>query len=66
MAQNQPLLVDIGKGMSLMLGLPTIAAWDNKTRPKFPKRGTFGFNTQTNNLEYWDGSFWLAARMSEA
>ncbi len=65
MAKNSPLLIDIGQGLSIMVGLPTIATWDTETRPKDAKRGTFGFNFETNNLEYWDGNAWLAASMSE-
>ena len=64
MAKNAPLLIDIGQGLSLMIGLPTIASWDTAGRPKKARRGTFGFNFQTNNLEYWDGTIWLAAPMS--
>lgn len=49
-----------------MIGLPKIATWNKATRPKKAKKGTFGFNTQTNNLEYWDGSSWYGAPMDEA
>lgn len=65
MPKNAPLIVDIGQGLSLMVGLPTIASWNTGTRPRDAKRGTFGFNSQTNNLEYWDGRRWLAAPMEE-
>ena len=44
-----------------MAGLPRIASWDTAGRPKKPRPGTFGFNTQTKALEYWDGKDWLAA-----
>ena len=64
MIKNSPLFINIGQGMSLMLGLPAIATWDTDTRPKNAKKGTIGFNTQTNSLEYWDGSFWYSAAMS--
>lgn len=64
MAKNSPFLIDIGQGLSVMVGLPTIASWSTSSRPKDPKRGTFGFNFQTNNLEYWDGSAWFVAEMS--
>lgn len=66
MPSNQSLLVDIGEGLSLMVGLPTITAWNTRNRPKKAKAGTFGFNIQTNNLEYWNGSYWLEASMDEA
>ena len=64
MAKNSPLLVDIGQGLSIMVGLPTIAYWDTIGRPKNAKKGTFGFNNQTNSLEFWDGENWLSAQMS--
>ena len=63
MPKNSPLLVDIGQGLSVMVGLPTIDSWDSAGRPKKAKRGTFGFNIETNSLEYWNGSFWLEAPM---
>ena len=66
MPNNQPLLLDIGEGLSIMLGLPTIASWNQKNKPKKAKLGTFGFNIQTNCLEYWDGKNWLEANMDKA
>lgn len=65
MPNNPTVIVDLGQGLSLMSGLPTISSWNTSNRPKKPKRGTFGFNVQTNNLEYWDGISWFAASMSE-
>lgn len=65
MANTQPLFIEIGEGLSLMLGLPTIATWNKKTRPKKPKEGTIGFNIETNNLEYWNGTFWLESLMQK-
>ena len=64
MGKTSPLLVDIGQGLSIITGIPTIASWNTADRPKKAKKGTFGFNSQTNNLEYWDGSAWLAAPLS--
>lgn len=61
----QRVLIDIGQGLSLMLGLPTAVTWKTKERPKDPKQGTFGFNSQTGNLEYWDGKSWYGASMTE-
>lgn len=63
MAKNSPLLIDLGQGLSLMIGLPTISSWNNTNRPKNAKAGTFGFNTQTKSLEYWDGTEWYSAEM---
>ena len=65
MSKNSPLLIEIGQGLSIMVGLPTIASWDTASRPKYAKPGTLGFNTQTNSLEYWDGTDWLTAPLSE-
>lgn len=65
MAKNSPLIIDIGQGLSLMVGLPTIASWKTNERPRNAKRGTFGFNIQTQKLEYWSGSAWYAASMKE-
>jgi hypothetical protein len=63
MAKNSPFLIDIGQGLSMMVGLLTIPSWDTTDRPKNPKQGTFGFNLQSNSLEYWDGTAWWAANM---
>ena len=65
MPKNTQLLVDIGQGLSLAVGLPTIASWKTSTRPKNAKRGTFGYNTDTNSLEYWDGEIWFRSRMNK-
>ncbi len=59
------ILMDLGQGLSLALGLPIISSWETKDRPKSPKRGSFGFNSLTNSLEYFNGTYWLAAPMSE-
>lgn len=63
--KNQPFSVNLGQGLSLMIGLPTIMNWENKSRPQSTKVGTLGFNTQTNSLEYWDGTDWYAAKMGK-
>lgn len=65
MAKNSPLLIDIGQGLSIMAGLPTVTSWDSATRPKDARPGTFGFNTKTNNIEVYDGTSWYAATLSE-
>ena len=64
MAKDYPLLIDIGQGLSMMIGFPTVASWDTKSRPKKASRGTIGFNSQTKSLEYWDGSSWWEAPLS--
>ncbi len=61
---SRPLFVEIGHGLSVMTGLLVISSWSTRGRPKKPKLGTFGFNSQTSNLEYWDGTTWLKAPMS--
>lgn len=66
MPKNSPIFVDIGQGFSVMVGLPTIASWKTADRPKEAKKGTFGFNSQTNSLEYYDGSNWLATPMASS
>ena len=66
MAKNSPIFIEIGQGLSLMVGLPTINSWTSKERPMKAKTGTFGFNSQTNNLEYYDGTQWLGASMRES
>ena len=63
MAKNQPVLIDIGQGLSISVGLPTIAYWKTINRPKKARPGTLGFNTDTNSLEYNDGENWLKAPM---
>lgn len=63
MEKNSPLLLNIGQGLFLMLGMPKIASWKTKGRPKKAKQGILGFNLQTNSLEYYDGSSWYAASM---
>lgn len=64
MPRINPLFLELGDGISIKLGLPTIPSWNTKNRPKKPKSGTFGYNMQTSNLEYWDGKNWFAASMS--
>jgi hypothetical protein len=63
MPKNNPFMYEVGGGLSIMLGLPTIPSWKMRDRPKKPKTGSIGFNTQTNNLEYWDGKNWFGASM---
>lgn len=66
MANNRPLLLSLGQGLSLMLGMPAISTWKSKKRPTKAKRGTLGFNLETNKLEYYDGDNWYEAEMSKA
>ncbi|QQG47682.1 MAG: hypothetical protein HY044_01170 [Candidatus Woesebacteria bacterium] len=42
-----------------------IPSWNIAGRPKNVKKGTFGFNFQTNHLEYWNGSAWLKLPMKK-
>lgn len=56
--------MDIGQGLSLMIGLPRISSWNTQERPKKAKRGTIGFNTQTKSLECFDGADWYQAQLS--
>jgi hypothetical protein len=50
-------------GISAPLVQKTIPSWNNPGRPKKAKIGTFGFNIQTANLEYWNGSNWLKLKL---
>ena len=65
MPKNSQFFINISQDLSMMVGLLTIPAWNSAGRPKKAKKGTFGFNFQTNNLEYWDGAAWLGAQMGE-
>ncbi|HET7099025.1 MAG TPA: hypothetical protein VFI61_02235 [Patescibacteria group bacterium] len=65
MPKNSPLFIEIGQGLSVMVGLPTISDWDTLGRPKEAKKGTFGFNSETDSLEFYDGSFWFSAPMTQ-
>lgn len=65
MPKSTSLIINIGQGLSMVLGLPTIPTWKSSHRPKKAKPGTFGFNTQTNKLEYCDGNSWYTAVMDE-
>ncbi len=65
MKKDFPLLLNIGQDLFLMLGMPKIASWKTRERPKEAKKGILGFNIQTNSLEYYDGSDWYAASMSK-
>jgi hypothetical protein len=50
-------------GVSAPLIQRAIPTWNIPGRPKDPKVGTFGFNMQTKNLEYWTGGNWLILPM---
>lgn len=66
MAKNSQLLLEIGQGFALAIGLPSIASWNIVSRPKNAKRGTFGYNLETQSLEYFDGEVWFRAPMKPA
>jgi len=66
MAKNQTILLNLGEGLSLMIGMPAISTWKSEERPNKAKRGTLGFNTQTNTLEYFNGSDWFEASMKKS
>ncbi len=65
MAKGYNYFVDLGNGLSMMVGLPVIPIWQTKERPKKAKKGTFGFNSQTNSLEYWNGKNWYGTTLEE-
>jgi hypothetical protein len=50
------------------IGVPirkTIPSWNTTGRPKDPKAGTYGFNHETLNLEFWDGAKWFILQMKK-
>lgn len=63
MQKNSQFILDLGQGLSLLIGDVTIPTWNKEERPKKAKVGTFGFNLSTNSLEFWDGTNWWAAEM---
>lgn len=65
MQQNKSLSLNLGQGLSLMIGLTTLVSWDTATRPKKAKAGTIGFNNETSALEYWDGTNWFTVQMAK-
>nr|MBP9778921.1 hypothetical protein [Rickettsiaceae bacterium] len=62
--KNAPLFMDIGNGLSTLIGNPRIPSWNNAGRPVNPRTGTFGFNFQTNNLEFYNGNSWMVVPMT--
>lgn len=57
--KNQPFYLDIGDGLSIMLGAPRMAIWGTNGRPQIPRTGEYGINDELGQLEVWDGSQWL-------
>jgi len=43
----------------------SIPTWNTAGRPQNARKGTIGFNFQTNNLEFWNGTAWLTLRMEK-
>lgn len=41
-----------------------ISTWTTATRPQNPVAGLFGFNTTTNQFEYYDGTTWKNLSMA--
>ncbi|MBI4033087.1 MAG: hypothetical protein HY377_01020 [Candidatus Blackburnbacteria bacterium] len=58
MSKNAPPYLSIGRGLSTMVGFPRIATWKTGGRPAKPRLGTVGFNTETKQLEIWNGTAW--------
>lgn len=63
LSKNASTYLGIGSGLSVLIGLPRIPTWNTLGRPKQPKVGTIGLNTQTRCLEFWDGNIWIAMPM---
>jgi len=62
---SSTVYMNIGPGLYMMLGLPTITFWTTNDRPKNAVKGIIGFNQQTKSLEYFNGSNWFSAKMNE-
>jgi len=62
--KNAPLFMDIGNGLSTLIGNPRIPSWNNAGRPANPRAGTFGYNFQTNKLEFFNGNNWMVVPMT--
>jgi hypothetical protein len=62
---NSALSMNIGSGMSMIIGLPKLSSWNTRGRPKKAKGGTIGFNWQTESLEYFNGTYWLSSKMQK-
>jgi len=59
--------IRIPTGHTLELkGSLTLPVWTDSTRPSVPEIGTFGFNSQSGVLEYYDGTTWKKAGSSKA
>ncbi len=43
-----------------------VQTWTDATRPSAPPVGTFGFNTDSDNVEVYDGTDWLALSQASA
>lgn len=65
LSKNASTYLEIGSGLSVLIGLPRIPTWNTAGRPKNPKAGTIGFNSQTQSLEFWEGNFWTAMPMDQ-
>ncbi len=63
LSKNSSTYIEIGGGLSVMVGLPRIATWNTNGRPKKPEVGTLGFNTEIQSLEMWDGIAWYVVAM---
>ncbi len=62
--KNAPVFMSIGNGLSTIMGNQRIPSWNTAGRPSSPKSGVFGYNFQTQNLEYWTGTGWVALQMT--
>lgn len=58
------MYMEVGNGLSTLVGNLKIPSWNNAGRPANPSPGTFGSNFQTNNLEFWNGYAWMSSPMT--
>jgi len=56
--KNQPFYLEIGDGLSMILGAPRMVIWGTNGRPQNPRLGEFGFNDELNQIEIWNGQEW--------
>lgn len=57
-SQNGNYYLEIDPGLSIMIGVARMSNWNTAGRPASPLIYTFGYNTDTGNLEMWNGSKW--------
>ncbi len=57
-ASNKNIHIDSVGGMVLQLGTGRVPSWNTAGRPAAPDLCTIGYNSQTDDLELWNGTAW--------